>query len=76
VIQRNKIPDYKFDGIGDCLDMWQVWERKNLLPYPGTYLQQPAPVWDMLRMFDGIYAEFQKAESDMAALMSKSKARR
>jgi hypothetical protein len=76
VIQRNKIPDYKFEGWQDCIETWQVWERKGLLPYPGSWRQQPADVWDILKWFDDMYAIHTAAEAEMKSLMSKSKARR
>jgi hypothetical protein len=73
-VQRNKIPDYACDGFGECIDMWQLWERKNLLPYPGTWREQPAYIWDMLKAFDSVYYTHVNAEREMADLMRQAKA--
>lgn len=74
-IQRNQIPDYNCDGLGDVLDTWQVWDKKSLLPYPGTWREQPAAVWDMLKTGDQVYAKFQQQEAEKEALMRKLKKR-
>jgi hypothetical protein len=73
VIQRNKIPDYRTEGLDDVFDTWQIWEEKNLLPFPGTWREQPAHVWDILRAFDGIYVAHMKEKSAQDALAAKVK---
>jgi hypothetical protein len=75
-IQRNKIPDYRSDDLGDAIEMWQIWENKNLLPYPGTWREQPAHVWDVLKAFDAMYATYMKEKAIEDELAAKSKAKR
>jgi hypothetical protein len=72
-IQRNKIPDYRVDGLDDAIETWQIWEGKNLLPYSGTWREQPAPVWDVLQAFDKMYAVFMKEKSAQDAAAAKVK---
>jgi hypothetical protein len=74
-VQRNKIPDYNCEGLGEALDTWQVWDRKNLLPYPGTWRQQPADVWALLKIGDSVYAKYQQQEAEKAEMMRKLKKR-
>ncbi len=67
-VQRNKIPDYAFYGLSECIDTWNVWYEKNLLPFPGSWQEQPAHIWDMLKCFDEVNAANEKDKADMAAL--------
>lgn len=76
VIQRNKIPDYRLEeSLDDCIETWIVWDGRNLLPFTGTWLEQPAHIWDMLKAFDSVCAEHRKAEEELAALRAKTKRR-
>ncbi len=72
-VQRNQIPDYAFEGFNEAIRIWKVWERKNLLPYPGTWAEQPANVWDFLEIFDEVHDAHVRQEAEMAEMQRKLK---
>lgn len=74
-IQRNKIAGYLFDGFNDCVLTWQMWHIKNLLPFPGSWQEQPAAVIDMLNIFDDVYSKHEEHKQEMADLESKVRRR-
>jgi hypothetical protein len=62
-VQRNQIPDYKTEEFRDWLTAWNIWEAKNLLPFAGSWTEQPAHVVDVLTAFDGAYGKFVEVET-------------
>ena len=52
-----------------------MWERKGLLPFEGTWREQPARIWDMLSVFDSVYIAHENAKAEMDALAAAAKRR-
>ncbi len=76
ILQRNKIPGYRFENFGECVRLWQVWEEKKILPYSGGYLEQPADFVDTINAFDRTAGVYRAQQQGLSGLQSKGRRRR
>ena len=63
VVRLRDIPDYNTSVFREWLTAWNIWEGKNLLPFPGSWTEQPAHVIDILTAFDGAHGKYTERES-------------
>lgn len=62
-VKRKTIPDYNTSEFREWITAWNFWEGKNLLPFAGSWTEQPAQVIDVFSAFDNAYAKFVKREA-------------